>query len=288
MPNYRDIAAVEVILPNGLWLDDQCQQVAGLRPLSGYYEAHLLALRGRVSPARWTSELLARCVTHIGTLRPADLSSVQSLTVGDREALLLHIRRLTFGETLLCILDCAACGEKLNIEIQINQLLLPQTQTPAYWYRARLPQSNLQATFRLPTGADQEAIADVAAHDPSAAADMLMKACLQTLTDGDGPLEPLPEGAVGQLAKLIAEYDPQAELMLNSNCAECGHRFEVLLDVGTYFADEINHRLPHLYREVHLMAWHYHWSETEILNMTRPHRQIYLDLLDETLREATP
>jgi hypothetical protein len=66
-----------------------------------------------------------------------------------------------------------------------------------------------------------------------------------------------------------------------------GHRFDVLLDVGTYFAEEINHRLPYLYREVHLMAWHYHWSEAEILSMTRSHRKIYLDLLDETLREAT-
>ena len=287
MPRYRDITAVEVILPNGLWLDDQCQQVAGLRPLSGYDEAHLLTLQGRVSPVRWTSELLARCVTHIGTLRPVDLSCVQSLTVGDREALLLQIRRLTFGESLPLLLDCPACGEKLNIDMQIDQLLLPQTQSPAYWYRTRLPRSNLAATFRLPTGADQEAIADLAAHDPSAAADMLMKACLHTLTDEDGPLETLPEDAVGQLAAIIAEYDPQAELMLSSTCPACGHRFEVLLDVGTYFADEIDHRLPYLYREVHLMAWHYHWSEADILNMTRPHRQVYLDLLDETLREAT-
>ncbi|QQO57347.1 MAG: hypothetical protein N838_32360 [Thiohalocapsa sp. PB-PSB1] len=287
MTSYRDIAAVEVNLPNGLWLDDQCQQVAGLNPLSGYDEAHLLALQGRVSPARWTSELLARCVTHIGTLQPVSLEAVQSLSVGDREALLLHVRRLAFGEALSCILDCPACGKKLNIDVQISQLLLPQTQNPAYWYRARLPQSNAQATFRLPTGADQEAIADLAAQDPSAAVDMLMNACLHSLTDGDMPLEIWPEDVVGDLAKLIAEHDPQAELILNTACPECGHRFDVLLDVGTYFAEEINHRLPYLYREVHLMAWHYHWSEAEILSMTRSHRKIYLDLLDETLREAT-
>ncbi len=55
---------------------------------------------------------------------------------------------------------------------------------------------------------------------------------------------------------------------------------------GSYFAEEIDHRLPYLYREVHLMAWYYHWSESDILNMSRLHRRIYLDLLDETLREA--
>ncbi|AOY59413.1 base plate protein, bacteriophage T4 [Desulfococcus multivorans] len=288
MRGYPDIAALDVRLPNGLWLDEQCLQTAGLRPPTGYDEAHLLALKGCVSPARWTSEVLARCVTHIGTLHPVSLEDVQSLTVGDREALLLHLRRLSFGETLSCMSDCSACGEKLSIDLQISQLLLPQTKNPAYWYRAGLPGSKVQATFRLPTGADQEAIAELAAQDPSAAAGMLMKACLHSLTDGDVQLEILPEDAVGDLAKLIAERDPQAELILNSACPECGHQFDVLLDVGTFFAEEINHRLPYLYREVHLMAWHYHWSESEILSMTRSHRRIYLDLLDETLREATP
>jgi hypothetical protein len=287
MDDSRDIAAIEVVLPNGLWLDELCQRAAGLRPLSGHDEAHLLAIRRHVSPARWTSELLSRCVTHIGDIRPVDLAAVRSLTVGDREALLLHLRRLTFGETLSCVLQCSACGEKLSIDLQIGQLLMPPTQDPAFWHRVRLPQSNVQVTFRLPTGADQEAIADIAAHDPSAATDTLMNACLHSITDGDVPLETLPEGAAGDLAEVIAEHDPQAELTLDSTCSECGHGLEILLDVGTYFAEELDHRLPYLYREVHLMAWHYHWSEDEILKMTRPHRQIYLDLLDETLREAS-
>ena len=38
-----------------------------------------------------------------------------------------------------------------------------------------------------------------------------------------------------------------------------------------------------LFREVHLLAYHYHWSETDILELTGPRRRRYLALLAETL-----
>jgi hypothetical protein len=34
-----------------------------------------------------------------------------------------------------------------------------------------------------------------------------------------------------------------------------------------------------LYEEVHVLAMHYHWSESEILALTRSKRQRYLALL---------
>ncbi|HEX7048849.1 MAG TPA: hypothetical protein VF188_01455 [Longimicrobiales bacterium] len=41
-----------------------------------------------------------------------------------------------------------------------------------------------------------------------------------------------------------------------------------------------------LYREVHHLAFHYHWSEAEILAMTRSKRQRYLSLLAQHLEAA--
>jgi hypothetical protein len=277
---------VQVILPNGLWVEETCLQDAGLRPLSGYDEAYLLALRGAVTPARWTSEVLARCATHIGMLHPPTLEAVQSLSVGDREALLLHVHRLNFGENLSCVLSCPACAEKLNIDMQVADLLLPPNESLGYWYRAPLPGSDLLATFRLPTGADQEAVAALAAHDASAASLVLVERCLHSLSRAGVAVEVPAEDIVTGMAQLMSERDPQAELIFNSVCPECGHQFDALLDMGQYVAEEINHRLQYLYREVHVLAWHYHWSESDVMQMTRSHRQIYLDLLDETLREV--
>jgi hypothetical protein len=43
--------------------------------------------------------------------------------------------------------------------------------------------------------------------------------------------------------------------------------------------------MKHLYREVHLLAFFYHWSEAEIMGMTAKKRHLYLDLLTEALTE---
>ena len=37
-----------------------------------------------------------------------------------------------------------------------------------------------------------------------------------------------------------------------------------------------------IYREVHALALRYHWSEDEILELSRARRRLYLDLIDET------
>jgi len=217
---------------------------------------------------------------------------VHALPVGDREALLLHLRKLTFGDRMSCILDCPQCETKLDIDLHVSDLLLPPYAQPAYWFRIPLPAEKLLVTFRLPTGADQEAVADLASHDPRNAAAAILERCLHSVSRDGVTLEAipneLPHSLLEPIAAFMAEHDPQAELLLHNECPACAHPFNVLLDMRQYLAEEINQRLRYLYREVHLLAWYYHWSEADILQMTRPHRKIYLDLLDETLSEVAP
>ena len=42
-----------------------------------------------------------------------------------------------------------------------------------------------------------------------------------------------------------------------------------------------------LYREVHYLAYHYHWSEQEILALSREKRRTYLAILAEELRRVS-
>ena len=279
-----------VTLPGGLWLDDRHLCEVGLHPLTGYDEAYLLSLQESLPPARWAGELLTRCLTHIGEISPVPLNYVQALTVGDREALLLHLRRLTFGERLTCVLNCPQCSTKLDVDLDIGQLILPPYESPGYWFRVPLVEYELTVTFRLPTGADQEAIAELAMQDSHAATTALLARCLHSVSQDGVERDSVPEELLSSLADplaaLMSERDPQAELLLNNRCPACDHQFNVLLDMTQFLVDEINQRLQYLYREVHLLAWYYHWSEAGIMQMTRPHRQIYLDLLDETLSEV--
>ena len=45
--------------------------------------------------------------------------------------------------------------------------------------------------------------------------------------------------------------------------------------------------LAELYEDIHYLAYHYHWSENEILNMTRTKRRRYLNLLAEHLQRLS-
>ena len=71
--------------------------------------------------------------------------------------------------------------------------------------------------------------------------------------------------------------------MLNVTCPECQKSFSALFDVGTYFFQEVAAGIQRLYRDVHLLAFYYHWGEAEIMRMTCKKRQRYLSLLTEAL-----
>jgi hypothetical protein len=129
----------------------------------------------------------------------------------------------------------------------------------------------------MPCGADQEAVADMARHDAAGAAQALLHRCIEETTGET------PEGALPIISGWMAELDPQAEIRLNLICPECGHEFVTLLDAGSYLFEESTMRSRELYREIHLLAFHYHWSEAEILGMAPLKRRRYLELLLEAL-----
>lgn len=54
---------------------------------------------------------------------------------------------------------------------------------------------------------------------------------------------------------------------------------EVELDAAFLLATELGGASDRLFAEVHLLAFHYHWSEAAILSLTRQRRWRYLDLI---------
>jgi hypothetical protein len=200
------------------------------------------------------------------------------LVVGDREALMLHLRQITFGDKLEPVVRCPkdACGQQMDVSLRVSDLLVePSNGVPEYFER---DSPGLGAfRFRLPCGQDQEAVAALARSDPHAAALTLLGRCT------DHGVQDLPAGAVEIIGEWMAELDPQAEIRLDLTCPECGHAFTSLLDAGAYLFEETAMRSRELYWQVHFLATHYHWSESEILGMTPPKRKRYIDLLLQAL-----
>ena len=58
-------------------------------------------------------------------------------------------------------------------------------------------------------------------------------------------------------------------------------------DPTAFFFEELRISAERLLREVHVLAFYYHWSESEILGLERDRRRAYLALLSDTLRQES-
>jgi hypothetical protein len=268
---------VEVVIPGGFERQGRWQRSVWLRPLCGRDEVFLCEEGRALPPAARTTALLARCLALEGEPAPAGAGFSRALSAGDREALLLHLRRITFGDSMTCVLVCPACGEKLEVDLSVSDLVLQPYQPEGGERVARL--GGLTVRFRLPTGGDLEAALPLVRGDPAAAEREVLRRSMLSVTDEQGsPIAEVPGAVFEDLPALMAELDPQAEVALEARCPACDQGFTGLLDAAQYLEAEVVQSRDRLYREVHLLASQYHWSEPEILSLTARQRRRYAEL----------
>jgi len=281
-----------VAIPGGVWSDGAQQASAPLReltlrPISGEDELFLLDTADHAAPSERATALLARCLGDTG--RAVD---AHALTVGDREALLLQLRRLTLGETVDCVLHCPAvgCGERMDLELRVADLLVPAYADVrrSYELTADLDDARYDVSFRLPTALDLDAVAPMARVDLERAANALLARCVVGATrDGTSvDLDALTPAVRASIAAAMAEHDPQAEIELELTCPVCGGASAVVFDTATFLLQELDARANRLMHEVHTLAWHYHWSERDILRIPWRRRARYLEMVADSAARA--
>jgi hypothetical protein len=225
------------------------------------------------------TRLLSSCLIGTGDVTvTSDL--VRKLLVGDRDYLMLQLRRLTLGDNFQAVLACQACGAKIDVNFGANEVPVERRPQTAPWYVLTLrdPQpAGRTVRFRLPTGADQEAVLEANCQDPSSS---LLDRCL--LDDGGLPLGSEEREVV---IEAIERMSPKVELELDLTCPECGEAFAVPFDTTAFFLEEMRINGGLFLREVHALACCYHWSEADILGLKRNRRRAYLALLSDAVQE---
>lgn len=286
-PIESTLGPPRVAIPHGVMRDGALIRELRLTPVAGDDQAFLLDMAESLTPGERANVLLERCLDED---EPATL--VSSLVAGDREALLLQLRRLTLGETLDCVLTCAApgCGERMELELRVGELLVdayPDVQ-PTYEIVVDAADPPLVVRFRLPTVADLRAATGTGSDDTEAVVADLLARCVTGVAGGPDVVaaDGLDAEAREQIAATMAERDPQAEIELDLACPSCATPFAVVFDTATYLLQELDARAARLLEEVHALAFHYHWSEREILAMAPTRRERYLSLLADALRGA--
>ncbi|MFF3290331.1 hypothetical protein [Streptomyces sp. NPDC003023] len=209
----------------------------------------------------------------------AGTDELLSVPVGQREADLLTLRRALFGERMQVRVECGACAEAMEFDLDAGSL----------GAGAALPEGPLRVTedewaveFRLPTVADLAAAAT--ASDPADARRRLVAACVVAARRDGEPVDAealsglLPERVERRIAEAAAEADPTADVTLTIACPECGEATRAELDITSYLWTELDTWARDLMLDVHLLATAYGWSEPEILALSPLRRRYYLEL----------
>jgi hypothetical protein len=205
-----------------------------------------------------------------------------ALPLGQCHQRLLRLRARLFGDHLECVSSCPGCGDELEMELSVSELLLSsgmaseEAVTTQQEVACHLPGSALRLRGRPPTLADLMA---AGGEDPER---RLLERCVLESRRHGAPVPPasLEPDEVAELGRRLAEADPWLELWLDLECSGCGHRFRQLLDPGAYLATELEIAAAKLLRQIHRLARAYGWSEAEILALSPRRRRAYLQELE--------
>jgi len=287
------------------WLPGGYRDAAGalhreaeLAPLCGR-EEELLVRRGGLSNAAMVTRILSRCVLRIGTLSPVSEALARELLVADRQYLMLKLREATLGDQLQATVVCPwpDCGRRIDIDFLLSDVPVIALAEPGPAYRLLLSaeaalsdsagRPQREVVFRLPTGADQELTASLAQHDADQALLQLLSRCITSIGELHHPdpaiIESLSPLARAEIDQAMAAVAPQVDLSLRGICPECGRPFAQPFDLQEFFFRELHISRELLYREVHYLAFHYHWGEGEIMGFSRSKRRMYIEILADEI-----
>lgn len=136
-------------------------------------------------------------------------------------------------------------------------------------------------------GGDQEAISPFFFENEANALTMLLERCILGIESWRDPLDEvirnLSPKARMEIEREMEEVSPKVDLMMAANCPDCNREFELPFDLQEFFFGELRNSRDLLYREVHYLAYHYHWSEREIMEMPKEKRHGYIDVLADEI-----
>jgi len=280
-------------LPGGYFDESgQLHKEVELVPLSGREEELLVNTADR-GAAIQVSTILGRCVKRIGHFDEVTEEIVRNLLVGDRQYLMLKLREITFGERVQATVTCPwpDCGGGVDISFNISDIPIKDASltSPIHEFKlSAIAEGDPHIIwFRLPNGADQEALSGQLIQNQAVATTQLLWRCIQRIDDIEGPdieyVRSLPTHTRVQIEQRMQALGPDVELTMEAVCPECDRSFSIPFDLQEFFFDELKTSRELLLREIHYLAFHYHWGEQEIMSMTRDKRQQYIDILAEEI-----
>lgn len=226
-----------------------------LRKMTGREEAILADRKYARNGGKLVTELLHSCIVEIDGLEKNGRGPVAAMYSADRNYLLLRLRSITFGSELEATYTCPGCGESISALEDLDELpvrMLPEgeeqpdltVELEDGWVD-REGQVHTALTLRLPTGADEEAVAPQMRENASLGKNALLARCAKSL--GEVPthrLEALGPRIMSELTmtdrrlidRALNDAAPGVELVREIECPRCAKTFSTSLDLSNFLA----------------------------------------------------
>lgn len=194
------------------------------------------------------------------------------IATADRDWLLAHIYRLTYGTKIESTISCTACSSFIDLNFNLDDLLaFIQSKTPDMSVKQvdkGIFELHDGSRFRLPRGKDECTIMGLS---PDMAEKRLLERCL-IHTSPNGDTEEQLQTVMGQVAPVI-------ETEMAAECPDCGKQQMIYFDIQSFLLSALIRERKQITMEIHRLAMAYHWNHNDILSLPRSLRRMYLSFV---------
>lgn len=238
-----------VTLPGGLFKKDKLIKTAVVKELTGEDEEALARASQSLNPFHFLDRLLKCGVVQLGDdMNPEE--SLRNLLIGDREALVLGIRKATYGDEIeIEKWKCPICGVQATLTMELEDIPFRTMTNPAEEINFTVKfRKGGSAEVRLATGEDQLLIFENQELTQAQRETILLSRCVQRVTFADGQersMQGYPSLAremsvVNRHAILneLRERQPGPKYdEVKYKCESCGEDTLVAVGLGDLFLD---------------------------------------------------
>lgn len=199
---YIAASDTAVDLPAGFYnpITGDLVRDAEVRELNGADEEALAKIK---NDGKMLLTMLERAVVKIGE-EPATPAMLDQLLIGDRDALLLGIRRATFGDDVEVVVTCLSCDLRQEITLSIANDVPVRRHDDASERDLSVQTKQGMVDLTLPTGSTQKKIIAAGERTMAEINTMLLAACVLSVDSAPvlGP-DAVRRFGMGDRAKLV-------------------------------------------------------------------------------------
>jgi hypothetical protein len=236
-----------VILPAGLLRKDGVVKTVEVKELTGEDEEALAKASQSVNPFSFLDRLLRCGVSRIGD--STDEKLLGNMVIGDREAIILGIRKATYGEEINILnWTCPDCSNKADLSFSVDDIPVVKLADASDSEFTVPLRKGGHAKVRLATGNDQLAIFEKPDLTEAQRDTVLLSRCVVSVTDVHGSEKLM--SVFPSMSRSMSIPDRHAILrelgkrqpgpkydQVKFDCENCKKEQNVMVTIGNLFLD---------------------------------------------------